>query len=96
MKEYIDGVMFPSDLQGTVLESVWATEAQLNNDEYMEGKPGSGSVPYMDDFWIWAEANYSHKETQSDGWDYYTFCIVEGRLDKYEGTNNSHYSVSPL
>jgi hypothetical protein len=90
VREYIDGVMFPSDLQGTVLESVWATETQLNNDEYMEGKPGSGSVPYMDDFFEWCEENHLIKiPTNDKGWYYYTFKLMDGVLI-------THKELSPL
>ena len=88
--EYIDGVLFPSDLEGESIFNAWCTEDQLKDEEYMEGSPGSGCVPYMDDFFLWAEENYLIKiPTNDKGGYYYTFKLMDGILF-------THKELSPL
>lgn len=48
-----EGVMFPSDLQGTNLEDVWVKGYDPTLEENQD--------KYMEDFWKWCELNCTNK-----------------------------------
>lgn len=52
--EDVEGVMFPSDLQGTNLEDIWVNGYDSTLEENQDR--------YMDDFWSWCEGNCTSKE----------------------------------
>lgn len=66
MNNSLNGVMLPSDLEGTHLENAWV---KGRYDHTLEENQDEN----MNRFWYWCEHNCVSKGTASNGFTYYNF-----------------------